>query len=338
MPRINLGSLYLAESFALWLVGQDVDLVVVENPIHMYSTTSWPFGEVLRSTPAFVPQTARRPIVLNYPLRDAHRLLIHPLFAHELGHASVDEHSLSARVEARIAQDPDFQAWFQQAVASIQTSARASQTQLTGWIQLVFRDWIEELLCDALAIEITGPAFLWAFAGYVLPVTYGEPTDTHPPTTLRLRLMLAHLTELGWLPYLTRHTSESLRWLTAVSSDAGGRLAAPYNSLRDLFDRHAELIRQEAAARVGSNSLDPVVAAASSVEAASLLTHLILPVGLDSPLEPRSILLGGWLSAAQSHGDDPGGLVEALEDERLQGLVGKAIEMSTIVTAWDNLP
>lgn len=99
-PTLNLGSLYMTEECARVLVGADVDLVVVPNSDYMYSTTSWPFGAVTDSTSGFTAKATRRPIVLNYPLTDSDRLLIHPIFAHELGHASVNEHDLVQQVES----------------------------------------------------------------------------------------------------------------------------------------------------------------------------------------------------------------------------------------------
>jgi hypothetical protein len=51
------------------------------------------------------------------------------------------------------------------------------------------RDWIEELLCDHLAIEAAGPSFMWSFALFVLPLGYGEPGEEHPPNTVRMRLV-----------------------------------------------------------------------------------------------------------------------------------------------------
>jgi hypothetical protein len=80
--------------------------------------------------------------------------------------------------------------------------------------------------------------------------------------------------------------------------------------------------------------LDPKASEPEATEAADLLERLILPVGLDGALQPRSILLGGWQEALRKTGDRPEGLIKALEDHRLQDLVGKAIEMSTVSSSW----
>lgn len=334
-PNVNLGSLYMTEEFARILVGTDVDLVVVPDPEFMYSTTSWPFGEVVNNTPGYTPATARRPIVLNYPLSDSDRLLLHPVFAHELGHASVDEHGLLEDVESALDANPAFVAAFQQTVTTMaSTWPAASQSQVSGTVRAYLRSWIEELLCDHLAIEATGPGFMWAFAAFVLPLSYSEASPAHPPNTLRLRLALDLLRERNWRPHMDGVAPGVTAWLESVGADAGQPLPQPFAFLRDQLLVNAPVLRGCARTRAGPDSLDPVSAEPAAWEAADLLDHLILPVGTTHPLEPRSILLGGWAHAFRAHGDEPSGLVQSLTDSRLQDLVGKAIEMSTVATAW----
>jgi hypothetical protein len=339
-PSINLGSLYSTEEYARILVGTDVDLVVVPNPEFMYSTTSWPFSAVINSTPGFTPANTRRPIVLNYPLSDADRLLLHPVFAHELGHASADEHDLVSRVEAQLDADPSFTAAFQKTVNDLHANywPAAAPTQISGTIRAWLRGWTEELLCDHLAIEAAGPAFIWAFAAFVMPLTYGEPGSEHPPNTLRMKLALDHLDRRGWRPYMERVAPAVTGWLDQVAADAGGTLERPFAFLRDQLIAHASILQNAAIALAGADTLAPARTEPAATEAAELLDHLILPVGLVDPLEPRAILLGGWQQAMHGSGDAPAGVVEAIADNRLQELVGKAIEMSIVAATWKPSP
>jgi hypothetical protein len=334
-PNINLGSLYVTEECARILVGTDVDLVVVPDPEFMYSTTSWPFSAVIEGTHGFTSTAKRRPIVLNYPLSDSDRLLLHPIFAHELSHASVDEHKLVAAVESRLDADPPFLEALQHTVTAMSADwPAATQTQITGTLRASLRDWIEELLCDHLATEAMGPAFMWSFAAFAMPLTYGEPTPVHPPNTMRIRLILNHLTRRGWRPYLDRVAPKVTAWLDGVAADANGSLSVPFPFLRDQLLTHESALQDAATGRIGSGSLDPKTSEPEAKKAADLLERLILPVGLDGPLEPRSILLGGWQEALRKNSDRPEGLVKALEDRPLQDLVGKAIEMSTVTSSW----
>lgn len=336
-PTVNLGSLYVTEEWARTLVGGDLDLVVVPDPEFMYATTSWPFSAVISTTPGFTPANTRRPVVLNYPLSDADRVLLHPIFAHELGHASVDEYDLVDAVEAQLDSDPAFTTALQDTVNDLAGSLwpGATQTQISGTLRGWLRDWIEELLCDHLAIETAGPAFIWPFALFVLPHGYGEPGGEYPPNTVRMKLALDHLARRGWRPYMERVAPGITAWLDQVAADANSALSRPFTFLRDQLLAHASVLQDTAMSRACGEALDPATSEPAADEAASLLAHLILPVGLDEPLDGRAILLGGWQHAVADHGDHPAGLVQALTDRRLQELIGKAIEMSTVASAWE---
>ncbi len=334
-PNVNLGSLYVTEELAHILVGKDVDLVVVPDPEFMYSTTSWPFGDVINGTEGFEPVTKRRPIVLNYPLTDSDRLLLHPVFAHELGHASVNEHQLARQVETNLEEDPGFSSALGETVSAMKVVwPAATTTQIASTVRAWLRAWTEELLCDCLALETMGPAFIWAFAAFAMPLAYGKPGQIHPPNTVRVRLALDHLSSRGWQGFLGRAAPDVTAWLEDVASDATSPLPAPFAFLRDQFVKNAPVLRAVVADRVEEGILDRERCEAEAEEAEELLDHLILPVGLDSVLSPRSIILGGWLGAIKRHGDRPKAIVSALADRQLQELVGKAIEMSTVTNAW----
>jgi hypothetical protein len=334
-PNINLGSLYLTEEFARTLVGPNVDLIVIPDPEFMYSTTSWPFASVINATRGFTKSATRIPVVLNYPLSDSDRLLLHPLFAHELGHPSVHEHGLVRRVEDVLDSDSTFSKSLGNAVSALSKRwATATDTQIGSTLRAWLKRWIEELLCDHLAIEATGPAFIWAFTLFVLPLNYGEPDPRYPPTTFRLSLALAHLEARGWRPYMERVAPGVTSWLDDVASSSAVALAAPFEFFRNELSARSTLLQTVARERVGDAAIDRDRAEVESDEAARLLGKLILPVGLHTALEPRAIVLGGWRDGLSRHGDSPNGTVLAISDRRLQGLVGKAIEMSVVATEW----
>jgi hypothetical protein len=334
-PSLNLGSLYMTEECARVLVGADVDMVVVPNPDYMYSTTSWPFRAVIDATPGFNPTASRRPIVLNYPLTDSDRLLLHAIFSHELGHASVHEHNLLSGVEAKLTAEATFVASFEAAVTAMEATMQSSRSTLAGTLRGLLRAWLEELLCDHLAIEVMGPAFLWAFTPFVISHSYEDAGPTHPPNPLRIQLALDHLERRGWRPYMARVAPGITAWCDSIGADATGALAPSHFAfLRDELLARASVLQECVMTRTGADTFDRTLAEPQADEAAGLLERLILPVGLTTPLEPRSIVLGGWQEALRRHGDSPGGLVAALADRGLQDLVGKAIEMSVVSASW----
>jgi hypothetical protein len=338
-PHLNMGSLYLAEECAKVMIGQNVDLVVIPNEEYMYSTTSWPFAEVVRGTHGFTPKTQRRPIVLNYPLGDSDRLLMHPIFAHELGHASCDEHNLVDKAEALLVAQPTFLPAFEEVVSAMRSQwPRATETQISGNIRARLRSWLEEVICDHLAVQACGPAFIWAFAMFAMPFSYGEPGRDHPPNTLRACLALLHLDRQEWSGYMETVAPVVTSWLKVVSQDSLRPHEAPFEFLRDQILNNAEAIQDLAIDIVGESSLDASEAATEASEAATLLDNLILPLEANRQLEPRPILVGGWEAMFRAHGDGPASMVAGLSDQRIQDLVGKAMEMSVITTAWSELP
>jgi hypothetical protein len=234
--------------------------------------------------------------------------------------------------------DPDFVAALEKAAAQMRrdhwpaSSPRKIKRTLWAWLE----QWIEEVLCDHLAVEASGPAFLWSFAAFVLPQNYSEPSPSHPPSTLRINLALGQLAQNGWRPFLESSAPGVTGWLDEVAAGVGDPMPQPYEFLQEQILRRSDLWRDAAAVRVGAERLSPEKLTKQAREAADLLSRLILPVGHDrTPLDPRAILLGGWLDGFARHQDSYLGVVHAPADRRLQNLVGKAIEMSTVLDSWN---
>jgi hypothetical protein len=124
-------------------------------------------------------------------------------------------------------------------------------------------------------------------------------------------------------------------WLDEIAADASTlTFGSEETFLCDQLSRRSDVLRSLSAQRVGAGQINVSEAEREAGQAVDLLQELILPLGLDEALTSRAILLGGWQFAFQKHGDSSGGMVRALRDIGLQELVGKAIEMSTVSTAW----
>jgi hypothetical protein len=138
----------------------------------------------------------------------------------------------------------------------------------------------------------------------------------------------------GWRDFCEQAAPRITSMLDEVGEDATKPLKRPWEFLRTEILLLSDWLRDVVAERVAGGSLKSNVAS-EATEAAALLEQLILPVGPnDSPLAPRAIVIGGWLDGIHRHGDSPEGLLEAQSDRRLQNLVGKGIEMSTVSASW----
>jgi hypothetical protein len=336
-PNVNLGSLYMSEEFTELLVGNEADLVFVPGRGFMYSTLSWPFSPTIQSTPGFTPKTKRRPIIVNYPLSDSDRLLLHPLFAHEIGHSTVYEFHLIQKFNNEVLSDEALTHRLTEEANWVVANVAPGQSELKMLLLLRewLRNWVTELLCDLLAVEASGPAYVWAVAAFGLPMNRSEPSETHPPTTLRIRLILELLAGNGWSQFSENAAPGIAAVLSEVAKDASSELPRPWELLRKVILDNAQWLRDVASEQVGAGALKPNVVAGEADQASQLLSQLILPVGPnEKPLAPRAIVLGGWLDGFRRHGDNVSGLLKAQADRRLQNLVGKAIEMSTVAASW----
>ena len=143
------------------------------------------------------------PTIYFMPSSAQHGLLYLPLFFHEFGHLIYTCHKeefegLISDLQERIAsllepvsQHDDLYA---------QTEAETRNAIIETWYE-----WTQELLCDAIGVEIGGPSFLWAFSMYLRMRGRGEfhlPPERlahrqHPITWLRIRLLADRAQQRG---------------------------------------------------------------------------------------------------------------------------------------------
>jgi hypothetical protein len=331
-PQINLGGLYLAEELTDCLIGKDADLVAVPDDEYMYSIEAWPFRQVIDNTIGFSGKTDRWPVILRYPLGDGHRLLLHALFGHELAHSAVTKYGMAASLAKEITEQDTYIGRLKPVVAEVWESNAADQTErtLASWLE----GWLEELFCDHLAGVLLGPAYVWAFAAFVLPLSYDEPSSSYPPNTIRVRLLMELMRSLGWEQFLRDTSPEIHEWLDEVGKDPVVTEEAQFGFLAEAAVEAGPRLRQLSEEKIGDSALAPS-AEGPALKVVELLDELVLPVG-ESPFQPREILLGGWRRALKKHSGGPSMLPAALADRQMHDLVGKAIEMSVVVSSWES--
>ncbi len=331
-PSINLGGLYVAERYARLLVGDGSDVVAVPSSEYMYSTVTRPFQPVIDNTPGFASSGNPFPVILHYPRREFDSVLSHPIFAHELGHAAVKKHMLIGQIEARFTSNPKFAEELNQVANVSRIHANRLQRVLT--IRAVVRKWVEEVCCDLLAARVAGPSFLFAFAAFIMPLSYSSPGPTHPPNSLRVLELKRQCVRSGWLPYLKVFFPRTLEWVDSIASNISNPLNPEFAFARKWVQAEAEFIHEIVEKTIPDGAMTPGEFERDAREAAGLLAESILPVGLSEPLRSRAILLGGWHYALSRGEEGPVGLVKAMGDSELQRMVGKAIEMSVVARSW----
>ncbi len=133
-------------------------------------------------------------------------ILSHTVLAHELAHGIYSQQQLSNSLSPH-AISKITEATIKQLISDVTNGAvsipnlRDQQLNLfhpssvelitRAILYSVVRSWVEELVCDIIGLYLFGPAFLFAQL-FFLPVTgdLDSPSLTHPPTRMRLVLMI----------------------------------------------------------------------------------------------------------------------------------------------------
>lgn len=339
-PELHIGPLYFVDEAARVLVSSDCDVVVVPDAAYGYATLSWPFETILKKLGQTV--VGSRPVVVFFPPEETSSLLLHALFVHELGHPAVLEHKLLDRVIGTTAGDPSFATRFDKAVTDFAAAFSGDPAEARFILNRRLHSWVTELLCDALATAYVGPAYVFAFAAVVASTSSAEIPKDHPPTSLRLRIMLDQLKRRRWIALLRTRIPNVLAWLEYVASMASGPLVSHAQFLVDATTELAPEVRRASDDLLRSNVYRPKHYGAVGSEVESYLQHRILPAQLQDGAAPdrRSILLAGWMHVfgddgiEGNEGDAATSLPVGLMNHDFQEFLSKGLEMSAVLETW----
>lgn len=330
---VAVGLQHLLDVLMEQLVGSDADPMIYLDPIPMYSTV--PLVDLLDE---FDPESeinpadgysGRQPIVVNLPALDPDNALLAPVLAHEVAHTAVNR-SLSMRAR--------------ELMADRRTELREAAKQLAGddaddWAS-TFDSWVDELVCDAVALVVSGPSFMFAFHGYLPPSNVAEIAD-HPPLRDRMRFHLKVLDRLGWTPLLRAKVPLLLSWYSDACRDV------PLNGMPiEKFLREAIEVVEEDVLTVAREYVDSPFEAFEENDSLALASkHLrdgVPAVQIDGQvLTTWMVVLAGWLAVFTSEDpedaskDNPQEAMNAIHNFAYNAVLLKALEMSSIVTKWE---
>lgn len=189
------------------------------------------------------------------------------------------------------------------------------------------------MLCDALAIALTGPSFLFAMAAF-LPAPQVGSLGTHPFPADRIGFALESLRATGWGDVLAERVPGLLAWLTEISTPEE-EPSDPRERFLRLGLRSLETAILSTAQGQVTNALAPADFANFDSRVMELVNLAIPPsqVGLE-PVPPWMIVLAGWLHRFSVDGDRAETLATATGDTVLNEYLLKAIEMSRVTSLW----
>lgn len=323
---VSLGLLQTADVVVESLLPDGADPVIHLDEHHMYSTldlrvvTKRPLA-ALGGTSAI----STIPLVLFVPGIDPHNALLVPILAHEVGHSAVAEANLGSAVLSEADLAP--------LNALLDDGLRKAGDPDPGPWQVQLFSWIDELLCDALALVLTGPSFLFAAAAF-LPAPQAGSLGTHPFPADRIRFAVESLRTLGWGAVLAERVPGLLAWLTDVST-AAEEPTDPRERFLRLGLRSLEASILTVARSQIAKPLTPGDFENLDSRVMELLNLAIPPsqVGVD-PVPPWMIVLAGWFFRFRADGDRAETLAKATGDTVFNEYLLKAIEMSRVTSLW----
>lgn len=335
--NLDLGLIYFVDEVVAALMKQSMDVVLIPSPEYMYWTIHKPFEDALRNLgvayPASVP-----PVIVAYPVQEPHSLFLHLLVAHELGHSAVIDHGLLAEVFGHDSRRGDTTNALNLAVQEHTSLENSPHPVAVGEIRAILLKWLTELVCDGLALALLGPSYLFTFTAFSKPFGGPEPSKTHPPFTLRTRLLVEWLDAWGWRPVLAAQVPVLFSWI----EQAGREPQEPGDKTYFLRMEEAVLnlssaIRKTLEVHVDQMRFEPTAYEATQEQLTALIKQRILPAQLldGSATDRRVVILAGWLEAFAEDSDTSIALARLIGNREYQRFLTKALEMSTVLDRWN---
>lgn len=146
----------------------------------------------------------RKLSIISVPYIEGTRALWHPIVVgHEIAHVRLDHiHSFESRVNLTRGwierHDPDWQK-----IQEDRWERRPGRVSPRDDVLKVLEGWVNEVLCDLNSVRRFGPAGMSAIAEFLalIDAASGVPdrlSETHPPLSARLAVMLRYLGRLGY--------------------------------------------------------------------------------------------------------------------------------------------
>lgn len=151
-------------------------------------------------------QTKHRIFSVQFPRTLKHHVLLHPILAHELGHAANEVPSMQAELTSEVLAHLEtgplqstetFSAWFLEWAAS---SPGASEFEENEINEEIIDAWCEELLCDLFGLVTFGPSFVAAHQSLLVAVDprLSDIGLEHPPPYARFVMLGQAVKYLAW--------------------------------------------------------------------------------------------------------------------------------------------
>lgn len=324
---IPVGLLYLIDTLIADLLKASADPLVHSDGQFMYSTErildQW---EQVSASLGVTWAEPAEPVIFNLPGLDPANALLSPILAHEVGHSVIRRVDMVADLEAQLDAGQVDQLKFELQAADPNVDVNEVLQQ--------FGRWAEELLCDALATELTGPSLLLSGAAFLPASAAGNSGSNHPDPAQRIAMTLRQLSENGWDGPLLRLAPGITSWLRDVVTTPPAVDTPRETFLRSLVDISVEKIIEIARSYI-DQPFEFGVYSPVEEEVRTLIHHGIPPAEVaGASLSPWQVIVGCWLHGIVVHSDTAEGITLALDDAELSQFALKTVEMARVLQLW----
>lgn len=319
---VPIGLLHLTDELIEDLLPSGADPLLHLNTEHMYSTFS-----IFHAIPSILDPAGHpepHPVAFNVPGLDPANALFAPILAHEVGHTCWQR-----------GMGRDLQTMLDVAAIEAELQAAVRPGQDPAELRKAFEGWMQELMCDALAATLTGPAFLFASAVF-LPVVAQPKVGTHPYPRDRIAFTLRILDRFGWTPVLRGQVPAVLDWCQELANTPT-LSGSPIETALRKATLIAEPAMMNLAERAAANRVTSEEFVAICDDVFAHLNLEIPPVSIDGRhLHAWLLITAAWIREIRERGDRPTELPAIATDRRLNRFVLKAVELAGIARLWSN--
>jgi len=306
-------------------------------------------------------------LVLSYPATHKENGLLHVLQAHEVGHffdtiCNISSDILEEIDPARLGLENLVDFLAKREVGEVlhpdlfyHAALETSRGNIRRRLLQLIENWIQEIIADAFAIRVAGPAYFFALAEFCLsvsPLTVSD--DNHPSPIFRLNQLIQDINELGYSEILPDEIKNHIKdWNLFLSEFKADKEDIIEKALSMESSGVGKKIRELVNKEITNNGLNltPERLSEELIPLTSLIDALIPPIEIvDSeqnctrPVNVFSIFNAGWIcyltkldSLAEKFGGD---ITESNKIEIVKIInqhILKAIEVNQLCLNLSNL-
>lgn len=319
---VPIGLLHLIDELIEDLLPSGADPLLHLNTEHMYSTFS-----IFHAIPSILDPSRHpepHPVAFNVPGLDPANALFAPILTHEVGHTCWQR-----------GMGRDLQTMLDITAIEAELQAAVTAGQDPADLRKAFEGWMQELMCDALAATLTGPAFLFASVVF-LPVIAQPRVGSHPYPRDRIAFTLRILDRYGWTTVLRDQVPVVLDWCQGLANTPT-LSGSPVETALRAATRIAEPAMMQLAERAAANRVTSEEFVAICDDVFARLDLEIPPVSSGSRhLHAWLLITAAWIHEIRGRGDRPSELPAIASDTKLNRFVLKAVELAGIARLWSH--